>query len=567
MRLTQRYRKLSFWNKIGFWGSVASIIGIAIIFIQPVVRRLIPRHVPPDAGHASDLRGSYYVFEGSLLLQRALAGYGFDATNGFASKPQWLKNDVLEALTEILNENRETREDKLQFDQLFLEVTDEAGNVVTTRDVRDPDSADERTPEQQLFRGFATFRGPNWSEASVDALISQARSDPHWTVTQGSWRGAQQGAFVEADAVQFFGMPPARHLAKLVKDPITQRLAARYPDQRDLAIVSAWTTHGSYTVAVHVRELKLVVFGIENQGSKPVALTGVTSSDFEADRWTTLTSEADLARRFAEAPVRHHSLPLDSLLPGQHLFIPIAIELGIASTYVGRANPNYEETVEDRHFPPPVAKNKPLTIQLIRGLDDKSEFIYDTYTFQPGVLDRKVPFRQNFQATYYLGSAHQIRALVANEPTRRGVESPVRTFDRRNILARGWFESGSCPVLYAQFASHTRRVRPVLVEAVTATRESTDRIDLPPDTLAIELREEEAETSFVRDVRLTIHGCTGTTKWVELGAWPKPHELRRGEILRFPIDRGDNTCTSGYTLEVKGYYLPDKLVASRRRAG
>jgi len=33
MRLRQRYRRLTLWNKIAFWGSVASIVSLAVIFI------------------------------------------------------------------------------------------------------------------------------------------------------------------------------------------------------------------------------------------------------------------------------------------------------------------------------------------------------------------------------------------------------------------------------------------------------------------------------------------------------------------------------------------------------
>ena len=30
MKLRQRYAKLTFWNKVGFWGSVASLLGLLI---------------------------------------------------------------------------------------------------------------------------------------------------------------------------------------------------------------------------------------------------------------------------------------------------------------------------------------------------------------------------------------------------------------------------------------------------------------------------------------------------------------------------------------------------------
>ena len=36
MTLIQRYRRLTLWNKIGFWGSIASLVGVLIALLTVV---------------------------------------------------------------------------------------------------------------------------------------------------------------------------------------------------------------------------------------------------------------------------------------------------------------------------------------------------------------------------------------------------------------------------------------------------------------------------------------------------------------------------------------------------
>ncbi len=36
MTLRQRYRRLTLWNKVGFWGSVASLVGVLIALLTVV---------------------------------------------------------------------------------------------------------------------------------------------------------------------------------------------------------------------------------------------------------------------------------------------------------------------------------------------------------------------------------------------------------------------------------------------------------------------------------------------------------------------------------------------------
>ncbi len=37
MTLRQRYRRLTLWNKVGFWGSVASLVGVLIALLTVVL--------------------------------------------------------------------------------------------------------------------------------------------------------------------------------------------------------------------------------------------------------------------------------------------------------------------------------------------------------------------------------------------------------------------------------------------------------------------------------------------------------------------------------------------------
>ena len=45
MKLRDRYKRLSFWNKIGFWGGTASIVGVLIFLFQlifPIIQKKFP---------------------------------------------------------------------------------------------------------------------------------------------------------------------------------------------------------------------------------------------------------------------------------------------------------------------------------------------------------------------------------------------------------------------------------------------------------------------------------------------------------------------------------------------
>lgn len=62
MRLPERYRRLTLWNKVGFWGSVASIVGIAIAVI-PFLPWSKPRIAAPAIlGPAVGVVGESYTF-------------------------------------------------------------------------------------------------------------------------------------------------------------------------------------------------------------------------------------------------------------------------------------------------------------------------------------------------------------------------------------------------------------------------------------------------------------------------------------------------------------------------
>ncbi len=65
MTLLQRYRRLTLWNKVGFWGSVASIIGLVIAFVTLVL---------PDASSTQVKASNGGITVGRDLNQQAAPG-------------------------------------------------------------------------------------------------------------------------------------------------------------------------------------------------------------------------------------------------------------------------------------------------------------------------------------------------------------------------------------------------------------------------------------------------------------------------------------------------------------
>lgn len=515
------------------------------------------------------IRTTYYRFEGTLLLDRAIRGYGFSKEEGFHLRPDWYQNRVFKDVESILSLNRRPQRSQgtMPYDLMSLSAIRQAG-VVHHEHYDYTNEATARYSNSLMpFRGFSAFS----SASGLEDYLRRVHTEPGWTIR------VQPNVFRRAPEEPVwpfswfvFGLPTRAEAKRFSGDPISMRLLSSNPTTRGLVFMSLFGSphDGRYSTYAHLREIKLLVLSLENIGNKPIGLGSMRTRELRPrDRFEVRTLGEHNAALESTRP-REHALPLDILLPRESLFVPLQIEAGLATAT--REGQNYdaesllfEEDFETEdwwsRFP-----GESVELQVLQGLDADDNWVTRTVSVKKRVLDDKPALEELVERVFLFGSAARVESIGLLTGNGKELTYEIRDFDPENLIARGGYEKGSCPVLFAQGTRGWRRLRPVLTDAIGRDYEMTDTVDVSAGKSFL-LREEEPEVSYLDRVSLVIH-----TGFGELEAFPfsMPEllvrdgyykELAEGEEVVLKFDIPEDYVGSKATLEITGYYVPDSV--------
>jgi hypothetical protein len=523
-----------------------------------------------------NIRVAYLRFEGAILLRQVLSRFGFSTQDGFATKPFLVENEVYRNLSSILSSLEGVKTASRPFDVLsvygdtgaekeswFVEAHD--GKVAQLGAGTDP-AAGKRTIDQ-IYPQAYTQRGPSFvGPLNIDTLFSRVDSDPNWQLDVRS----------EADTIPFdgyavVGLPDPSEALKFTRDPLSREVLHINQEHPDIVALTAHSIHGGYYGTVWVREIKLLCLDIENIGDKPIGLSSMKQQMVSVPRPFGISTIADQENRFAAAPLEERPLRPEALRPNEHLFIPLQLEFGIADKMKDHPTLNGEGLMEEDIFPKKwwEARNQEeIPFEVLVSSDDRGNPSTKVRSVSRSTLAHKPDFSSQIEKTYILGSSVKVQEVIFR--TGDGTPTPwkIRSFDPNNLLARGVYEAGSCPILFSKRTDHAwNRLGPILIDAVTRAREMEFSMTVQPGSNSFRLSEQEDETTFLKDLRLVI------TDERQARYTFYPHEkifassrteyrkLSPGESLRFTFQVPQSLKSRGsWKLLVTGYYVPHLLL-------
>jgi hypothetical protein len=239
-----------------------------------------------------------------------------------------------------------------------------------------------------------------------------------------------------------------------------------------------------------------------------VGLRALRASILDADDHLSLHDPPPIAPKLNEKDLHDIPIPLEMLLPKEHLFVPLRIEFGIPAT-----PPNLEwflnsdglitEDSLPRKEELDRMPGRSVTFKILKGVDQSGNAVEVEHTIPKDLLEGKPDFSLLAKREYYLGSSVDPTAIVLRLANDRQVNHPLRRLDPNNLIVSGGFEKGSCPILFAVSDGETQRLGPVLRDAVTRGAEMTELRSVPAAEF-YRLAEEEAETSYIKSVALRL---------------------------------------------------------------
>jgi hypothetical protein len=581
-RLVQKHHNHPWFITIA---ALCSILGLALAVwalfpsktTQPSLLTNEPNnHVFQDV---PNVRATYLRMEGTILLDRALNGFGFSPEDGFALKPIWLKNDVYQNLQTLIHLCRQnpgaaqygmttwyagTQDDK-ELRYASVDQFDTSKEFVS--------ESGKRTQNLKEFYTGTPLRGSSDNATisqrsfEIDDVMARVQSDPRWWITSKS-----DAEIIHFDEYQIFG-PLSADEAQHSGDALTNALAKTNPARRDLAFVTVYFEHDAYRSTVSIRELKMLVLDIENVGDKPIGLYALRQRLAEVGTSYQLTSNSETENLLSQASVVDRPLPLELLRPNEHLFIPLSIEFGFATKPKNREMLNYEQYIEKSDLPRPWWTNRigdTMSFEILREADQQGNPITTIVSIDKPSLMRKPRVESYVEQTYYIGKFVDVQEVVFR--TGKGDLTPwkVRRFQPNNLIARGAFEGGSCPILFYKSATTDaiRRVGPILIDAVTRGRQKTVRIPIHEETSIFLISEMESETSYIDQVSCELADEKGRPVIVKpdrkgpiLNLDGKFTRLRQGETLEIQFKIPSHLKgTSARYFVISGYYVPDALI-------
>jgi hypothetical protein len=210
-----------------------------------------------------------------------------------------------------------------------------------------------------------------------------------------------------------------------------------------------------------------------------------------------------------------------------------------------------------------------VAVEVVRGFDVQHKERTSLHRFSKRVLEDKNDLEARAVRRYYLGDTIEVlEVLVGLAGGKAGVVR-VRRFDPTNLIARGTFAAGSCPILYVDEGGAWKRVRPVLVNAVSRTRRGIDVVPVPAGSDRFLIREEEAETSIVDGIELWVLSRSGQrlvlTPSLVKGVLRRNegYVLRQGDGLEVAFEEPNLASEASRQLVVSGYYIPDREISRK----
>ena len=527
-----------------------------------------------------NIRVTYYIIEGPILLGSALRGYGFSPEDGFTLRPHWLKNQIYHDLESILSMIPAKPSATLPYDIMLAYGEDSHGKELWYDELYDYDVPGKPRSSSTTARSFygskVSSRGPNLTgPLDIYKLLERVRLDAYWTIDVNYVNVTEENHPIPFDAYRIFGLPNSSEVLPYLSDPISRKILARRPDLKDLVFVEVFSMHGAYYRKIWVREMKMLVLGIENTGEKPIGLSAIIQRTLPSVDALHLRSHREVEKGLATAVEQKKGLPVELLRPNEHLFIPLQLKLGFATTLRQRLNFNWEGCIEKRVLPSRWWQNisgETITLDILRSVDRKGNALSDNYKILKSVFDSKPDFEQIIEREYYIGNIIDVEKIMLR--TGSGTLTPwqVRRFDPNNLVARGAFEKGSCPILFVQDGNHLRRLGPILFNAVTRSREEVDTVTLDSISDKFLIHEQELETTYIDSVNLRIFADDGT-KWVFPPEFNELLSVRDGRYLKLKTgDKLELFFKIPRFLEKErkreivftGYYIPDTLDNNRK---
>ncbi|HKO41778.1 MAG TPA: hypothetical protein VJU84_00685 [Pyrinomonadaceae bacterium] len=405
------------------------------------------------------------------------------------------------------------------------------------------------------------------STLSIDDLMLRVQTDPHWWVMSES-----QAPIIPFDQFQIFGPLNASEASQHTSDPITKAIATANSQIRDLAFLTTYFQHDGYQDLTSVRELKMLVLDIENVGDKPIGLVALKQKVAQTDQAYRLVSRAEQQTTLSKATIAETALPLELLRPNEHLFVPLSIEFGFATNPLNREIWNQEQYMEKSRLPKDWWTSRveeAIPFELVRGADRRGYPIISIVTISKSNLDSKPPFESHIEPTYFIGSSIDVQEVVFR--TGNGIPTPwkVRRFEPNNLIARGAFEGGSCPILFYKggVSGTVKRIGPILINAVTRSRQQTVQILVNGNVDTFVLEESQPETSFIDQVSLEVTDENGRRSIVSAEENTLIRRLdrrfailRQGSKLHINFRVPEHLKKANRQLKISGFYIPDSMI-------
>ena len=302
-----------------------------------------------------NVRITYLRFENTILLDQVMNGFGFSPQEGFSTKPFWLKNGVYKDLSSILSSLTGQRTAHRAYDvftiaaedknKLFWVLEAQDGKITTPV----TEAAEGEKSLRLIYPTAFPKRGPHLiGPQDIDDLFFKVESDPYWQIDL--WEPRAKPGPIPFDGYQIFGFPENQKAASFIKDPISLQVLNANPERRDIVLLTAHCIHGDYHGEIWIREIKLVTLDIENIGDQPIGLASLKETITAGPTIYKARPLKDDEQSLLEAQIQEQSLPLESLRPGEHLIIPLRIELGLADKIRDHRNWNYERYINETSF-------------------------------------------------------------------------------------------------------------------------------------------------------------------------------------------------------------------------
>ena len=448
----------------------------------------------------------------------------------------------------------------------YADVETYAENVTESA----PRSAKRAHNPKEFYRGRKVrdpLKDHIASTLSIDDLMLRVQTDPHWWVMSES-----QAPIIPFDQFQIFGPLNASEASQHTSDPITKAIATANSQIRDLAFLTTYFQHDGYQDLTSVRELKMLVLDIENVGDKPIGLVALKQKVAQTDQAYRLVSRAEQQTTLSKATIAETALPLELLRPNEHLFVPLSIEFGFATNPLNREIWNQEQYMEKSRLPKDWWTSRveeAIPFELVRGADRRGYPIISIVTISKSNLDSKPPFESHIEPTYFIGSSIDVQEVVFR--TGNGIPTPwkVRRFEPNNLIARGAFEGGSCPILFYKggVSGTVKRIGPILINAVTRSRQQTVQILVNGNVDTFVLEESQPETSFIDQVSLEVTDENGRRSIVSAEENTLIRRLdrrfailRQGSKLHINFRVPEHLKKANRQLKISGFYIPDSMI-------